>query len=153
LVGVDWDFSQQIRDNVMEVLSGVQGENSVKIFGPDLPERKGLGDQVKRALTEVRGLGNPGGYRIMGQATPEFPVDRDKCARWNINVADVHNVIQTAVGGKAFSQMIEGEKTFDLTLRWPARLRDNEDLILDIPVDVTNHTVTPGSVASAAQTP
>jgi cobalt-zinc-cadmium resistance protein CzcA len=153
LVGVDWDFSQQIRDNVMEVLSGVQGENSVKIFGPDLAQLERLGDQVKQALSEVRGLENPGVYRIMGQANLEFPVDRDKCARWNINVADVHNVIQSAVGGKAFSQMIEGEKTFDLTLRWPARLRDNEDLILDIPVDVMSHTVTPGSVASTAQTP
>jgi heavy metal efflux system protein len=153
LVGVDWDFSQQIRDNVMEVLSGVQGENSVKVFGPDLEELERLGDQVKQALSEVRGIENPGVYRIMGQANLEFPMDRDKCARWNINVADVHNVIQTAVGGKAFSQMIEGEKTFDLTLRWPARLRDNEDLILDIPVDVMSHTVTPGSVASTAQTP
>jgi cobalt-zinc-cadmium resistance protein CzcA len=68
-------------------------------------------------------------------------------------VADVQNALQTAVGGKAFTQMIEGEKTFDVTLRWPQRLRENEDLILDIPVDIVSHTVTPGSTPNASPTP
>ena len=68
-------------------------------------------------------------------------------------MADVNNVIQTAVGGKAFTQMIEGEKIFDITLRWPERLRSNESAILDIPVDITNNTVTAGSVPAVQATP
>lgn len=153
LVGVDWDFSQPIRDNVLEVLSGVQGENSVKIFGPDLAELEQLGEKVKTVLSGIQGIENPAVYCILGQANLEFPVDRYKCALWNVSVSDVQNALQTAVGGKAFTQMIEGEKTFDITLRWPQRLRENEDLILDIPVDIISHTVTPGSIPSASPTP
>jgi cobalt-zinc-cadmium resistance protein CzcA len=152
IFGVDWDFSQQIRDNVLEVLSGVQGENSVKIFGPDLGELERLGERVKNALAGVPGIENPGLYHIGGQADLEFPVDREKCALWNVSVADVQNVFQTAVGGKAFTQMIEGEKTFDVTLRWPQRLRDDENLILDIPVEVVGNTLTPGAVPSISPT-
>jgi cobalt-zinc-cadmium resistance protein CzcA len=153
LVGVDWDFSQPIRDNVLEVLSGVQGENSVKIFGPNLEELERLGERVKEVLAGIRGIENPAVYRILGQSNLEFPVDRRKCALWNVSVADVQNALQTAVGGKPFTQMIEGEKSFDVTLRWPARLRADEDLILEIPVDVVGHTVTPGSVPAASPTP
>src|SRR5205085_6633005 len=80
-------------------------------------------------------------------------VDRRKCALWNVSVADVQNALQTAVGGKPCTQVIEGEKSFDLTLRWPERLRADEDLILDIPVDVIGHAVTSGTVPSAPQTP
>ena len=89
-------------------------------------------------------------YRIMGQSNLEFPIDRAKCASWNISVADVEEVIQTAVGGKPFTRMIEGEKAFDITLRWPERLRSSEEAILDIPVDVTGHKVTEGPRRRAA---
>src|SRR5262249_3652001 len=153
LPGVDWDFSQPIRDNVLEVLSGVQGENSIKIFGPDLAELERIGEQVRQRLAGVRGIENPAGDRIMGQADLEYPVDRDRCAHWNVSVADVQNALQTAVAGKPATQVIEGERTFDLSLRWPERLRENEDLILDIPVDVVANTVTPGSVPTAPPTP
>ena len=78
---------------------------------------------------------------IKGQSNLEFPIDREKCALWNVSVADVQDALQTAVGGKAFTEMIEGERTFDITLRWPEGLRKNEDLILDIPVDVLNNRV------------
>ena len=151
--GADWNFSQAIRDMVMEVLSGVQGENSVKIFGPDLDELEKTGQRVKQTLAGIAGVEDPAVYRIHGQSNLDLPIDRDKCARWNVNVADVQNVIQTAVGGKPLSQMVEGEKTFDITVRWPQRLRGNEDLILDIPVDVTGHTVTAGSLPTLAPTP
>src|SRR5262249_25676490 len=152
-LGVDWTFSQNIRDNVMEVLSGVKGENSVKIIGPDLDELERLAEQVKAELAKVRGVDNPGVLHIQGQVNLEFPIDRAQCSLWNVSVADVHNVIETAVGGKPFTQMIEGEKTFDVTLRWPERLRHTEDLILNIPVDVGSHTVTPGTAASLPSTP
>jgi heavy metal efflux system protein len=147
--GVNWNFSQVIRDNVLEVLSGVQGENSVKILGPDLDELETIGNQVVASLVGVPGVKDVGLYRIRGQCNIELPIDRQKCSLWNISVADVHNVIQTAIGGKTVSQMIEGEKSFDLTIRWPLRLREDESDILDIPVDVTGHQVTVGSQASS----
>ena len=92
-------------------------------------------------------------FRIKGQTNLEFPIDREKCARWNVNVSDVQNVLQTAVGGKAFTQMIEGEKTFDITLRLPEKYRSNKSAILDIPVEVTNNNVSSGSTSSVASTP
>jgi len=136
LIGVDWNFSQNIRDNVLESLSGVKGENSVKIIGPDLNALEGMAEQVASALERVRGIKNVGVFHIMGQSNLTLPIDRDKCAHWNVTAQGVQNVIQTAVGGLACTQMIEGEKNFDVTLRWPEKLRDNTAAILDIPVDV-----------------
>jgi cobalt-zinc-cadmium resistance protein CzcA len=153
LPGVDWNFSQYIRDNVMESLSGVKGDNSVKIIGPDLDELERLAERFKTALDGVPGIQNVGIFRIKGQPNLEFPVDREKCNAWGVSVADVENVIRTAVGGQAFTQMIEGEKIFDITLRWPQRLRDNEQAILNIPVDVSNNNVTAGNVPGTPQTP
>src|SRR5262249_9939822 len=126
LPGVDWNFSQYIRDNVMESLSGVKGDNSVKLIGPDLDVLEQLADKVKAILDTVPGVESAGIFRIKGQPNLEFTVDRQKCKRWNISVKDVENAIQTAVGGQAFTQMIEGEKTFDIALRWPEHLRGNE---------------------------
>ncbi|HEV3005634.1 MAG TPA: efflux RND transporter permease subunit, partial [Pirellulales bacterium] len=145
LPGVNWNFSQVIRDNVLEVLSGVLGENSVKIIGPELAELEKLGKRVVAAMSDVRGIKDVGLYRIMGQTSLELPIDRQKCSLWNISVADALNVVETAIGGKVASTMIEGEKTFDITLRWPKALRADETAILDIPVDVTDHVVTGGS--------
>jgi cobalt-zinc-cadmium resistance protein CzcA len=139
--GVDFDFSQIIRDNVMEALSGVKGENSIKIFGPDLALLEDLADRTKKTITGVQGVTNPGVVRIAGQANLEFKIDRQKCAKWNVSADDVLSVLETAVGGKAVTQMTEGEKTFDITLRWPQKLRGDEQKILEIPVEVTNNQV------------
>ena len=153
IVGVNWDFSQYIRDNVMESLSGVKGENSVKIFGPELDELEAMAIAFYNKLDTIEGVSDPGVFRIKGQTNLAFPIDRAKCSQWNVRVADIEDVIQTAVGGKPFSQMIEGEKTFDITLRWPERLRQSMDYILDIPVDVMKNRITSSSVASLQGTP
>jgi len=153
LIGVDWNFSQYIRDNVMESLSGVKGDNSVKIFGPDLDELEKLADQTKAVLDTVPGLENVAVFRIKGQPNLEFTVDRARCKYWNISVAEVENAIAIAVGGQSLTQMVEGEKTFDIALRWPEHLRGNEQAILDIPIEVANNAVTPGYVPSTPQTP
>jgi heavy metal efflux system protein len=153
LPGVNWNFSQVIRDNVLEVLSGVQGENSVKILGPDLDELEKLGNRVVSELKQVPGVADVGLYRIQGQFNLELPIDRAKCSLWNISVADVNNVIAAAIGGKKVSDMIEGEKTFDIILRWPQRLREDESDILDIPVDVTEHRITEGFGGATGSTP
>ncbi len=154
VVGVDWNFSQAIRDNVMETLSGVKGENSVKIFGPNLAELEKMAGQVAAQLRTVEGIQSVGVFNIMGQTNLEFAIDRDKCARWSVSVADVQDALTTAVGGRSFTQMVEGEKTFDIALRWPERLRGDEEKILDIPVDVLKNRVVapnadPGSIPLA----
>ncbi len=139
IVGVNWNFSQNIRDNVMESLSGVKGDNSVKIVGPDLDKLEQLADQVKARLSAIPGLENVGIFRTKGQPNLEIPIDPQKCSLWGVSVADVEDVIQTAIGGKPVSKMIEGEKRFDITLRWPQDLRGSEEAILNIPVDLSNN--------------
>ncbi|MGH7174485.1 MAG: efflux RND transporter permease subunit, partial [Gemmataceae bacterium] len=79
IVGVDWNFSQNIRDNVMESLSGVKGDNSVKIIGPDLDELERLADRLQVILKEISGVEDVGVFRVKGQPNLEFPIDRGKC--------------------------------------------------------------------------
>jgi cobalt-zinc-cadmium resistance protein CzcA len=151
IVGVNWNFSQNIRDNVMEALSGVKGDNSVKIIGPDLDELEKRAQQLATIMEGITGIKNVGIFRVKGQPNLEFPVDPQKCATWGVSVNDVEAVVQSAVGGAPFSQMVEGEKRFDISLRWPEALRSSEEAILNIPVDVTNHQVTDGT-AGVSQT-
>jgi cobalt-zinc-cadmium resistance protein CzcA len=153
LPGVDWDTSQIIRDNVMEALSGVKGENSLKLFGPDLGGLETLAMKARTVLASVPGVQDPGVFRIRGQSNLEFPVDRHKCARWNVSAADIQATVQAAVGGKAVTQMQEGEKAYDVTIRWPYHLRCEEQAILAIPVPVSGNQVTPGSQVVVAGTP
>ena len=151
--GVEWAFSQYIRDNVMECISGVKGDNSVKIYGPDLNRLEELAEWTKKELAQIPGLHDLGIYHVMGQSNFEFVVDQEKCKRWGVQTADVDNVINTAVHGNPLSQMIEGEKTFDITLRWPGVKRQDETSILEIPVDIGNVNLTPGFMPGTQQTP
>jgi cobalt-zinc-cadmium resistance protein CzcA len=139
----------------MESLSGVKGDNSVKIIGPDLDRLENLAEQVKTRLMTIKGVENVGVFRTKGQPNLEVPVDPEKCSRWGVSVADVEDVIQTAVGGKSASTMVEGEKRFDITLRWPQELRGSEEAILNIPVDVSNNKTgdSPSSSPDTALSP
>jgi heavy metal efflux system protein len=153
LPGITWNFSQNIRDNVMEALSGIKGDNSVKIIGPDLDKLETLAEKTKNVLQQIPGIENVGIFHIRGQSHFEFRVDPEKCQRWGVQTADVNNVVTSALGGKALSSMVEGEKLFDISVRWPKRLRSSESDILDIPVDIANNTVVqnqgPGIVPNA----
>jgi cobalt-zinc-cadmium resistance protein CzcA len=149
LPGIDWNFSQIIRDNVTEALAGVKGDNAIKIFGPDLDTLEELAEQVKNTLEEIEGITEVGIFHIKGGTNLEFRVDLDKCAKWGVSAADVNNLIQCAVGGKAQTTLIEGEKMFDVTLRWPKALRSSETSILDMQVDITNNQVVPATGPSA----
>src|SRR5579884_2182800 len=106
LPGVDWNFSQYIRDNVMESLSGVKGDNSVKIIGPDLDELERLADRLQIILKDIRGVEDVGVFRVKGQPNLEFPIDRDKCQKYGASDNDVLTVIKSAVAGQPFSTMI-----------------------------------------------
>jgi cobalt-zinc-cadmium resistance protein CzcA len=139
--GIVWNFSQNIRDNVLEALSGVKGDNSLKIFGPDLEQLEILADKSKNHLQEINGITNVGVFHVRGTSHLEFRVDPEKCQKWGVSTADVNNVVSSAVGAKAFSSMVEGEKLFDISVRWPKWRRDSESSILDIPVDIINNQV------------
>jgi cobalt-zinc-cadmium resistance protein CzcA len=139
--GIVWNFSQNIRDNVMEALSGVKGDNSLKIFGPDLDQLELLAEKAKTVLQDVRGIANVGIFHVRGTSHLEFRVDPEKCQKWGISTADVNNVVTSAVGAKAMSSMVEGEKLFDISVRWPKWRRSSESSILDIPVDIVNNQV------------
>jgi cobalt-zinc-cadmium resistance protein CzcA len=151
--GVDWNFSQYIRDNVMESLSGVKGDNSVKVIGPDIEKLEDVARRVKETLDAVPGIKNTGVFNIMGQPNLVLRVDRAKCSAWGVHVDDVQNAIKAAIGGATVSQMVEGEKSFDIAVRWPEHLRDGLREILDIPVEVANNVVTQGSIPGGQQTP
>lgn len=151
--GASWDFSQIIRDNVMESLSGVKGENSIKIFGPDLTELEKMANKVQQRIEQIPGVTDAGIFRILGQTNLAFSIDREKCAAWGVRVAEIDDVVATAVGGSQFSEMIEGEKRFDIALRWPAHLRDSVDDILRIPVDIVHDEGTADSPNGAPLRP
>jgi cobalt-zinc-cadmium resistance protein CzcA len=139
--GIVWNFSQNIRDNVMEALSGIKGDNSVKIFGPDIDKLEELAKKTQELLEQTRGIVDVGIFHIRGQSHLQFRVDPYKCQRWGVSTADVNNVVSSALGAQALSQMVEGEKLFDIAVRWPKHLRSSETDILDIPVDIINNTV------------
>jgi heavy metal efflux system protein len=142
---INFNFSQLIRDNVEEALSGVKGANSIKLFGNDLEILESYGQRVVNILNTVPGISNAGLFHILGQPNLEIRIDRQKCARYGINVSDVEAVVQVAVGGRAFTRMVEGEKLFDIVLRLPADQRNDPEVIGRIPVDAPGQDGKPGA--------
>jgi cobalt-zinc-cadmium resistance protein CzcA len=142
---INFNFSQLIRDNVEEALSGVKGANSIKLFGNDLSVLETVGQRVINILNTVPGIANAGLFHIIGQPNLEIQIDRHECARYGINVADVEAVVQVAVGGRAFTKMVEGEKRFDIILRLPKHQRDDPEVIGRIPVDTQGPDGKPGA--------
>jgi cobalt-zinc-cadmium resistance protein CzcA len=133
--GINFNFSQLIRDNVEEALSGVKGANSVKLFGTDLNVLEESGQRVAHILKTIPGIRNVGMFHVLGQPNLEIRIDRGRCARFGVNVADVEAAVQVAIGGHAFSQMVEGEKLYEIVLRLPPPLRDDPQVIGRIPID------------------
>jgi cobalt-zinc-cadmium resistance protein CzcA len=130
--GVIWGFSQPIEDNMEEAVSGVKGELSVKIYGDDLRLLEQKADQVVDVMSKVPGIADLGVFRVIGQPNLTFHVDRKAAARWGINVSDIQDAIQTAVGGNAVSTMLIGEAQFDVVLRYQQQYRDTREAIQNI---------------------
>jgi heavy metal efflux system protein len=130
--GVIWGFSQPIEDNMEEAVSGVKGELSVKIFGDDLRTLEAKGNEIVSVMSKVPGVADLGLFRIIGQPNLTFVVDRAACARYGINVTDVQDAIQTAVGGNAVTRLLQGEAQFDVALRYQKQFRDTREAIADI---------------------
>jgi len=127
--GVIWNFSQPISDNLEEAVSGVKGELAVKIYGEDLKTLEAKGDEIVGIMRGIRGVEDLGLFRVLGQPNLNFSVDRDQAARYGINVSDVQDAIQTAVGGNALTQVLVGEQRYDLVLRYLPRYRDTREAI------------------------
>src|SRR5467141_3216889 len=130
--GILWNFSQPISDNMEEAVSGVKGELAVKIYGDDLKLLEGKADQIAGIMRNIRGIKDLGVLRVLGQPNIELQVDRGQAARHQINVADVQDAIQTAVGGNAVSQVLQGEQRYDLVIRYLPAYRDTKEAIENI---------------------
>ncbi|MGZ4990699.1 MAG: efflux RND transporter permease subunit [Methylobacter sp.] len=132
--GLQFNFSQVIQDNVEEAISGVKGEIAIKIFGEDLKVLQNKADQITRILRSIDGATDVAAEQQSGLAQMVISINRAKIARYGININDVENVIAMAVGGKAATQMLEGERRFDVTVRLAESARDSVGAIEDITV-------------------
>jgi cobalt-zinc-cadmium resistance protein CzcA len=130
--GVIWNFSQPIADNMEEAVSGVKGELAVKVYGDDLRLLESLSDQIVNIMRHVNGIEDLGVFRVLGQPNLQISVDRVQAARHQINVADIQDAVQTAVGGTAFTQVLQGEARYDLVMRYLPQYRDTKEAIENI---------------------
>ncbi|HLZ12669.1 MAG TPA: CusA/CzcA family heavy metal efflux RND transporter [Candidatus Acidoferrum sp.] len=127
--GILWNFSQPIEDNMEEAVSGVKGELAIKLYGDDLHTLEEKGDEIVNILHKIQGVEDVGLFRILGQPNLNVTVDRRAAARYGINVADVQDAVETAVGGKAVTQVLQGERRFDLVVRYQAPYRETKEAI------------------------
>ena len=127
--GVVWGFSQPIEDNMEEAVSGVKGELATKVYGDDLRTLETKADEIVVIMRQIPGIKDLGVFRVLGQPNLNVTVDRDEAARYQINVADVQDAIQTAVGGNALTQVLQGEARYDLVLRYLPQFRDTKEAI------------------------
>ena len=130
--GVLWHFTQPIADEMEEAETGVKGELAVKIYGDDLKILEEKGGEVVKIMRPIRGIDDLGMLRVTGQPNLNLSVDRDAAARYQMNVADVQDAIQTAVGGNAVTQVLQGEQRYDLVARYLPRYRDTREAIENI---------------------
>src|ERR1700722_19279079 len=130
--GAIWNFSQPIADNMEEAVSGVKGQLATKIYGDDLRTLEDKADEVVKVMRTVPGIEDLGVFRLLGQPNLNVEVDRQAAARFQLNVADVQDAIQTAVGGNALTQVLQGEQRYDLVARYQAPYRDTQEAIANI---------------------
>ena len=130
--GVIWNFSQPIADNMEEAVSGVKGQLATKVYGDDLKVLEDKADQIVNIMRGVRGIQDLGVFRLLGQPNLNVTVDRQQAARYQINVADIQDAIQTAAGGNALTQVLQGEARYDLVLRYLPQFRITKEAIQNI---------------------
>jgi len=130
--GITWNFSQPIADNMEEAVSGVKGQLATKVYGDDLKTLEDKADQIVNIMRGVKGIEDLGVLRVLGQPNMNFSVNREQAARYQINVADVQDAIQTAVGGNALTQILQGEARYDLVLRYLPEYRNTKERIENI---------------------
>ena len=135
--GVSFSYSQNIEDNIDEALSGLKaGENAIKVFGPDLATDERIANDIKESLGGVPGVVDQLVLRSLGQPNLQITPDRAACARYGLNVGDIGAVVQAAIGGQAVTQVLDGDRRFDLVVRWKPEYRQSLDAIRQIRVNL-----------------
>ncbi len=145
--GAAFNFSQVISDNVEEATSGVKGENSIKVYGPDVHQNERYAQEILGALQTVSGVTDLGLFPSMGQPSVRISPDRRACSRYGLNTGDVEAVIQAAIGGKAVTQVLEGDRRYDLTVRWLPQFRESVEAIREITISTESGNVPIGQIA------
>src|SRR5208337_3935568 len=130
--GVIWGFSQPIEDKMEEAVSGVKGELATKVYGDDLKVLEDKANQIVSIMRGVKGIEDLGVFQVLGQPNLNVTVDRQQAARYQVNVADVQDAVQTAVGGSALTQVLQGEQRYDLVMRYLPQYRDTKEAIENI---------------------
>jgi cobalt-zinc-cadmium resistance protein CzcA len=130
--GAIWNFSQPIEDNVGETLTGTKGSLAFKIFGDDLKTLEDKGEEVTEVMSRIPGMHDVKLLRNFGQPNLDITIDRRQAARFGINVADIQDAVQTAVGGNAVSQVLQGEARYDVVVRYQEPYRKTQDAIARI---------------------
>ena len=130
--GIIWNFSQPISDNMEEAVSGVKGELAVKVYGDDLKTLEAKGDEIVGVMGKIKGVQDLGLFRVIGQPNLNFVVDRMAAARYGINVSDIQDAIQTAVGGNAVTQVLQGEAHYDVVPRYQQDYRNSAEAIENV---------------------
>jgi len=130
--GVTWGFSQPIEDNMEEAVSGVKGELATKVYGDDLKVLEGKAEEIVKIMRQVKGIEDLGVLQVLGQPNLNLTVDREQAARYQVNAADIQDAIQTAVGGNAVTQVLQGEARYDLVVRYLPQYRSSREAISNI---------------------
>ena len=136
-IGVDFNFSQYISDNVQEAASGVKGANALKVIGPELDILTRLAEEVRVQMDKVRGIADLAAFRTLGQPTLSVTVDRARAARYGLAVADINTAVSTAIGGQEGGRLYEpgGDRNFSISVRLAPEFRTSRDAIARIPIN------------------
>ena len=152
--GIDTQFSQYIEDNVDEAVSGIKSELAVKVFGPDTFELQKLADEIVDVVSQVPGAADVGTEHLTGQPQIQITVNRAAIARYGLAMADMQNVVATALGGQAATQVLEGERSFDLVVKMSPQSVTDIQSIRNIPVFGSNgERLTLGDLATVETKP
>lgn len=141
--GVDFGFSQPIMDNVAEAVSGVKGSIAVKVYGPDLYTLEQKSAEIDKQLASIQGITDLGVIRNIGQPELRIELDERKLALYGVDKANAQTVVEMAIGGKAATQIYEGERKFDLRIRYDRPFRSNEAEIGNLMVPTNNGSQIP----------
>jgi cobalt-zinc-cadmium resistance protein CzcA len=132
--GVNYNFSQTIQDNVEEAMSGVKGENSIKLFGDNLEKLESTAKRIAEVMATVPGVADLSVIGELGQPNLLIRVDRERAARYGVLPGDVNGMVQAAIGGQSVTQVLDGERRFDVVVRFLPQYRENVEAISNIPV-------------------
>ncbi len=125
-------LTADLRQHGRGAVSGVKGELAIKVFGTDLKTLEGKADEIMSVMRGIKGIEDLGLFRVIGQPNLNLTVNRQKAARFQINVADVQDAVQTAIGGNALTQVLQDEQRYDLVLRYLPQFRDRKEAIENI---------------------